>query len=87
MVTIPVDWVVWFVVGVISLFGLTGILAPRVFARIAAAGSIWIDTDRLWRKMEEPVDIDRFAIKHSRLFGLFVLLGASLLGYVYLAVV
>jgi hypothetical protein len=76
----------WFILpalAVMVLIGLTAFFSPKQFAAISKASSQWVDTQRYWDVLDKRVDVDRVALRHSRLFGLVVVAGALLLAWVY----
>jgi hypothetical protein len=68
-------------VGFLLIIGSVALINPRLFERLARAGSRWIDTSRWFAKMECSVDIDKFVLRHARWFGLAVLVGTTALWF------
>ena len=76
-----------FVAVFLSLCGLMGLLAllsPRWFSRIATYTGQWIDSAKALAAFDKRVDIDQYALRHSRILGTLVVVSVSLLGYLYL---
>lgn len=63
----------WVVAAVLAVLGTTASIWPTCFRRLAAWGNTWIDTSRFVAVLDRRVDIDSFATRHSRTFGLCVL--------------
>ena len=65
--------------------GLLAIISPRGFAVVASTGDRWIDTWRYFRplsfsairRLDRWIDVDAYALRHSRLVGLAILTGAA----------
>jgi len=74
-----------------GLVGILAIISPRVFAVVTSRGNQWIDTWRFFRTVDNPffrrldkwVDLDRFAVEHSRLTGFAMLAVAFTLAYAF----
>jgi len=60
------------------LCGLIAVISPRTFGAIARAASRRVDTQRWLAWLDKEIDIDRYVLKHARLFG-FVTLACILL--------
>jgi len=75
---------VWTLLAVAASIALVAILSPRVFARLNAWSSVWIDIDRLARKSNTRIDIDDRIIPHCRLLGAIVIVAAGILASFYI---
>lgn len=64
------QWVAAALLGFVGLSGLLALVSPRLFSRVAAYGSIWVDTDRWLKRFDRRLDVDPFVLRHCRLFGL-----------------
>ena len=70
--------------------GLLAVASPRRFATVTTRGNQWVDTwrffrtvdNKFFRRLDKWIDLDRFAVSHSRLTGVAVLAGALMLGCV-----
>ena len=56
-----------------GLLSLLAVLKPSLFRRVAAFSSHSIDTSKLHSLLDTSIDIDRYILPHSRLFGTAVL--------------
>jgi hypothetical protein len=56
------------------------LLSPRLFQRIAAKGSHWIDTQRLIERLDRRYDVDHYILPHSRILGALVVASVVVLG-------
>ncbi len=72
---------VWIAGGIVVVVGLLALASPRQFARLTKVGSVWIDTDQIIEKGDEPINIDGFVVRHSRAFGFCVLIATVATGY------
>lgn len=70
---------VWIFVGIAASFALLAILSPRLFAKLNAWSSLWIDTDRVAKKTDKRIDIDHRIIPYSRLLGAMTIAAAAVL--------
>jgi hypothetical protein len=57
--------------------GLLAVLAPRVFAALARSSSRWVESRNYLEFLDRRVDIDRFMLSRSRLFGALLLLAIA----------
>jgi hypothetical protein len=69
--------------GVIAVLGLLALLSPKHFAQIANRSSQWVDTSNYFRRLDEPVNVDKHVLRYSRVFGAAVILSAALLCWVF----
>ena len=56
-----------------GLCGIVAAISPRTFAAIAALARRRVESQRWLAWLDREVDIDRYILKHSRLFGLSTL--------------
>ncbi len=70
---------VWTLVGIAGSFALVAILSPRLFAKLNAWTSLWIDFDGLAKKVDKRVDIDHRVVPHSRLLGAMTIVATGVL--------
>ena len=63
------QWVAWLLLGLVGASGLVALASPPLFARLASFSSMWIDSDRFFKRLDRRVDVDNCVIRHSRLFG------------------
>lgn len=59
------------------LCGLLALLAPRAFALFARKSSRWVESRKYLEYLDRTVDIDRFILSRSRLFGALLLLAIA----------
>lgn len=70
----------WSVVLIFSgLCGLIAIVHPAWFRTLADQGGQWIDTSRLVQWLDVRFDVDRYALRYPRAFGVVVILSAVIL--------
>jgi hypothetical protein len=67
--------------GFSGFFGLLAIVSPRLFEAIATRSAQWIDSEQFLKYLDRQIDIDRFILPHSRVFGGTVLASVAVLGY------
>lgn len=67
-----------------ALVGLLALISPRTFALVVEKANCWIDTSKFFSLLEKRIDLDRYAVRHSRVTGILVLVGTAILGWVYL---
>ena len=67
-----------------ALVGLLALISPRAFALVVDKGNYWIDTSKFFSLLERRVDIDDYAVRHSRVTGMITLAGTAILGWLYL---
>ncbi|MHC4176560.1 MAG: hypothetical protein ACYSWU_03585 [Planctomycetota bacterium] len=73
------------------LLGLLALVGPRAFSVVVAKSNHWFDTrrffripeNRFFRIFDKWVDTDQHCVRHSRVTGAAVLLGAGLLGFLH----
>ena len=53
----------------------------ELFASLAKRSGTWIDTDARIRPFEQPIHVDNFFLRNSRLFGLAVVLSVMVLAF------
>jgi len=58
-----------------GLCGIVAILSPRTFRSIATFARRGIDTSRWLAWLDKSVDVDKFILRHARIFGLVTLAG------------
>jgi len=82
-VTIPFNvlWVVLPLLAVVSGLGLLAIFSPSRFAGLSQNSSRWIDSNKFLEKIDEPINVDHLVLRHSRLFGLAVVVASLFLAY------
>ena len=68
---------------IMALAGLLAIVSPQHFASVSRASSQWIETRKFWDVLDRRFDVDRVALRYSRLFGVAVLAAALFLLWVY----
>ena len=81
--SVDVQWIVWPVLAAIFGLGVLATFAPDRFANIALRGSRWVDTEEVLKLLDRPIDVDRYVLRYSRVFGVAVVLAAVWLAYVY----
>jgi hypothetical protein len=78
----PLETMGWTFLGLTGLAGLVALTSPRLFSKLAAGGSRWIDTARWLSRLDEPIDVDRFVLPYSRWLGAAVIASVAILGTV-----
>ena len=70
----------WLAVVAFSLLcGLIAVVRPAWFRTLARQGGQWIDTGRFVQWLDVRFDVDRYALRYPRAFGLLVILAAVVL--------
>ena len=67
--------------------GILALASPRVFSLLVARSNTWIDVNRffpitnsrVFRLFDRRVDVDRYALRHSRKAGIAMLVAAVVL--------
>ena len=67
------------VVAFSMLCGLIAVARPAWFCALARQGGQWIDTGRFVQWLDVRFDVDRYALRYPRAFGLLVILAAVVL--------
>ena len=83
--TIDLQWVVWPVLFAVFVLGMLATFAPDRFANVALRGSRWIDTEEVLKLLDKPINVDRYVLRYSRVFGVAVTVAACWLGYLFWA--
>ncbi len=81
LLVVPVatwQWIAWIGLSIAGCMSLVALLSPRLFAVLAALGGIWIDTSPFFKKLDKPINIDDLILRHCRLFGILLLVGAAI---------
>ena len=73
--------IVWITEGIVVVVGLLALASPRQFACLAKLGGVWIDTNQVLEKGDQPINIDDFVVRHSRAFEFCVLIATVGTGY------
>jgi hypothetical protein len=73
--------VLWTAIILCAGCGVLGVLSPKLLATINGISTKWVDTNWLFSYMDKKIDVDRFMVKHARLFGLLSLVTAVGLFY------
>ena len=73
------QWMVWTLLAAIGAAGLLAIVSPRGFARLAAFGNIWVDSDKVLKQLDRRVEVDTHLLHHCRLLGVVTVVAASVL--------
>jgi hypothetical protein len=74
--------VIWSTLGVLGVVGMIAVVSPPRFAKLAAWGGRWIDSNKILQVFDKRIDIDHYVMPFSRLLGLAVLLAVVVLAYV-----
>lgn len=70
---------------ILALAGICGLIAvasPARFKTLAELGGRWIDTNRIAQRLDQRYDIDRYALRYPRAFGLAVLAASAFLAVI-----
>ncbi len=76
-------WMVWAGLAIVAGLGILAVVSPRYFAVLAQRGGTWVDTNRMLEKFERRIDIDHYAIRHSRVFGVVIIVAVLFVAYSY----
>lgn len=80
-------YIIWPSLAIVAILGLCAVLSPKVFARISASSSTWIDSSRLWRTIaglfDRRCDVDQHVLRYSRVFGALVLAATAFIAYTF----
>jgi hypothetical protein len=76
-----VQWLIWLLLAGSLILGLLAVINPDRFRAIASGGARWVDTNKFLQRLDEPVNIDQFVFRHSRSFGIAVVLASLFLAY------
>ena len=60
--------------GLCGVVGLLAVISPKMFALVAETGGLWIAKPKSVSLFETSIDIDQFVIRHSRQFGIVVIM-------------
>ncbi len=55
-----------------GLFGMIAMANPRLFRSLSGRFSQWIDSSRALLFLDKRVNIDRYVLRHARVFGAVV---------------
>lgn len=77
------QWLIWPLLLGCAVLGIIALVSPGRFRTIATNGAQWVDTNKLVQKLDTPVNIDHVVLRHSRVFGLAVLLASLFWSYVF----
>ena len=72
----------YILLGMFGSIGLTALLCPQTFGRIATCGGRWIDSKPILEALDKRYDIDRFVLPHSRLLGVALMIAVGVLAFV-----
>jgi hypothetical protein len=61
------------------LCGLIAVARPEWFRTLARQGGQWVDTGRFVQWLDVRFDVDRYALRYPRAFGLLVIIAAVVL--------
>ena len=59
--------------------GVLALVSPKTFSSVALYSSQWVDSNRVVALLDRRIDIDRFVLGHSRIFGTLVLVAVAVL--------
>jgi hypothetical protein len=62
-----------------AICGLIAVASPACFKALAEQGGRWIDTSRIVACLDWRFDVDHYALRHPRAFGLAVSISAIFL--------
>jgi hypothetical protein len=71
----------WMAVGLCGGVGLVALAGPGFLASLNAKSKQWVDTNKYFSWTEKQVDVDKFILRYSRVFGLFAVLTAGAMVY------
>ena len=67
------------ILGLSAVSGLIAVASPACFKRLASYSGRWIDTSRIAEYLDRRYDVDRYALRYPRAFGLAVIAAAAFL--------
>lgn len=73
---VPCSWVFLASAGVV---GIVALVSPKTFQRVAEIGGHWLDSNKVLKRLDMPIDVDRLVLPHSRLLGAAVLTSVAIL--------
>ena len=78
-----IDQIVWLLLGLIGAIGVLAVISPKRFESLAKGGSHWVDTNKLFLKLDKRVDVDRHVLPFSRWLGAAVIASVILIGFIW----
>jgi hypothetical protein len=75
----PVIWGMLVVTGVV---GAVALLSPRIFAKLSAQTSRWVDSKKVLECLDKRIDIDQYVLPFSRWLGAAVVASVTALALV-----
>lgn len=66
------------------LCGVVAILSPRTFGAMARFAGRRVDTKKCLAWLDKEVDVDKFVLRHARLFGLVTISVALCVAWLFL---
>lgn len=73
------EFAIWALLAVAAGSALMAVVSPRLFSALNAWSSVWIDVDKLTKRLDKRVDIERHVIRHSRMLGAMTVAAACVL--------
>ena len=83
-ITIDITFIFWPLLAIITILGTFAFVSPFRFRAFAERSSHWVDTEKVFDKLNQRVDVDRHVLRHCRLFGGVVLCATGMLAYLYI---
>jgi len=83
VVSLSLSWLIVPLLALAAAAGFVALFSPRRFSVLAARGGRWVDTNRFVQMFDKPINVDRFVIRYSRVFGAVVILAVLVLAYVF----
>ena len=72
-----------FLLATAGVIGLVALVNPRWFEQIVAHGDRWVDTEKLFAVFDKRVNVDRYVLPYSRLFGALIVAVVVLIGLLF----
>ena len=74
--------VIWGLLVVVGAVGVVALASPRVFAKLSAKTSRWVESKKVLECLDKRVDIDRYVLPFSRWLGAAVVASVLILALV-----
>lgn len=71
--------IVWTLLALAGACGIVALSSPRLFSKLAAVGSRWVDTSNALAKLDRRIEVDSRILPYSRWLGLAVVVSVALL--------
>lgn len=69
----------WTLLACAGIIGCVAVCSPQAFRRLAERGAHWLDTDKIFAKLDRRFDVDRLLLPYSRWLGAAVVATVAIL--------